>query len=74
MGNLRVVLVLSTVVLVVHLLDVALGLVLGTLLVDEVHALGLGETVDLGAYQAHESLLGELVRDGLAWKEGVLIQ
>lgn len=51
---------------VVHLLDVLLGLVLSSLLLVEVHALGLGQTVNLSTYEADEGLLGELVRDWLA--------
>jgi hypothetical protein len=35
------------VVLIIHALDVALGVVLGLLTVNEVHSLGLGELVDL---------------------------
>lgn len=54
------------VVVVVQVLDVLLGLVLSTLLVVEVHALGFGETVDLGTNETYQGLLGELVRYGLA--------
>lgn len=60
-----VVLVLATVVLVVELLGALLGLVLGLLAVEEVLALGLGESVDLGTGEAGEELLGESVGDGL---------
>lgn len=62
-----VVLVVLAVVLVVELLDVLPGLALGLLTVDEVGTLGLGETVNLTASEAGEELLGEAVRDGLAW-------
>lgn len=62
-----VVLVILSVVLVVHLLCVLLGLVLGSLTVDEVLALGLGETVDLCTGETGEKLLGELVGDWLAF-------
>lgn len=61
-----VVVVLAAVVLVVHVLGALLGLVLGALLVDPVGALALHEAVDLGAGEAREELLGELVGDGLA--------
>lgn len=66
----RVVLVLATVVLVVELLGVAPGVTLGLLAVNVVGTLGLGETVDLTASEASEELLGEAVRNSLAW-EGV---
>lgn len=62
-----IVLVVLTVVVVVHALSILLGLVLGLLAVGEVHALGFGELVDLSTGDASEKLLGELVRDGLAW-------
>lgn len=62
----RVVLVLSTVVVVVHTLGVLLGLVLGLLSVDKVHALGLGELVNLSTGNTGEELLGESVRDRLS--------
>jgi len=63
----RVVLVLVTVVLVVELLGVAPGVTLGLLAVNVVGTLGLGETVDLTAGEASEELLGEAVRDSLAY-------
>lgn len=47
-----VVLVELTVVVVVHALGVLLGLVLGLLAVDKVHALGLGELVNLSTGNA----------------------
>jgi hypothetical protein len=62
-----VVLVVVAVVLVVQLLGVPLGITLRLLAVDEVGALGLGETVDFAASKAGEELFGELVGDGLAW-------
>lgn len=65
-----VVLVLAAVVLVVELLGVASGVTLGLLAVDVVGAFGLSETVDLTASKASKELLGESVRDSLAW-EGV---
>lgn len=52
--------------LVVHVLGVLLGLVLGLLAVDVVHALGLSELVNFSAGKSSEKLLGELVRDRLA--------
>ena len=55
-----------SVVLIIQLMALLLSLVLGTLLVEEIHTLGLGKAVDLGAGEAGEELLGELVGDGLA--------
>lgn len=55
------------VVVVVHSLSILLGVMLGLLTVDEVHALGLGELVDFSTRKTDEELLGELVRDGLSW-------
>ena len=55
------------IVLVVHLGGVLPGLVLGTLTVVGVHALGLGELVDFTTDEAGKKLLGKLVRDWLAW-------
>lgn len=51
--------------LVVHVLNVLLGVVLGLLTVDEVHALGLGQLVNLSTGKTDEHLLGELVGDWL---------
>jgi hypothetical protein len=62
----RVVLILTTVVLVVKLLGVAPGVTLGLLPVDVVCALRLSETVDLTASEAGEELLGEAVGNSLA--------
>lgn len=56
------------IVLIVHALNVALGVVLGLLTVDKVHSLGLGELVDLSTGDTDEELLGELVGDWLSWK------
>ena len=66
---LRVVLISTLaldVVLVVQVLALLSGVVLCLLTVDEVHALGLSELVDLSTGEANEELLGELVRDGLS--------
>ena len=52
--------------LIIHVLHVLLGVTLGLLAVNEVHALGLGELVDLSTCKANEDLLGKLVRDRLA--------
>lgn len=62
----RVPLVLSTVVLVVHTLHVLLGVTLGLDSVVFVHALGLDELVDFGADEADEGLFGEGVGDWLS--------
>ena len=67
---LRVVLVgtvVVDVVLIVHALCVPLGLVLCLLPVEPVLALCLGELVDLGTGEASEQLLGERVRNRLAY-------
>lgn len=61
-----VVLLLSTVVVIVHGLSVLLGSVLGALLVDEVHTLGLSELVNLSTGNTGEELLSEGVGDWLA--------
>jgi hypothetical protein len=53
-------------VAVIHLLDVLLCAVVSALLLVEVHALGLDQTVNLGTYEADEGLLGELVGNRLA--------
>lgn len=62
----RVVLIVTAVVLVVEVLSPLLGLVLRPLAVDVVGALGLGETVDLGASETGQQLLGKAVGDSLA--------
>lgn len=54
--------------LVVHILNALLGVVLGLLTVDEVHALGLGQLVNLSTGKTNEHLLGELMGDWLACK------
>jgi len=59
-------LLVLAVMLVVQLLSPLLGLVLGTLTVDVVGALRLGELVDLTASNAGKELLGERMVDGLA--------
>lgn len=61
------------VVLVVHLLGVLLGVVVSLHLVDLVHALGLGETVNLRADETGDGLLGEGVLDGLAYRATMLV-
>jgi hypothetical protein len=53
-------------VAVVHALDLLLGMVLGLLAVDEVHALGLGQLVNLSTSETDKELLGELMGDGLS--------
>lgn len=67
--NLRIILIGTmsfNVVLVIHVLNILLGVVLGLLAVDEVHSLGLSQLVDLSTGKADEELLGELVRDWLS--------
>lgn len=66
---LRVVLVHVTVLLLVQVLGLLLSVSLGLLAVDVVQALGLEELVDLGAGDASNHLLCELVLDGLACVE-----
>lgn len=51
---------------VVHALYLLLGVVLGLLAVDEVHALGLGQLVHLSTSETDKELLGELMGDGLS--------
>jgi hypothetical protein len=51
---------------VVHALRVLLCVVAGPLGVDPVQAFGLNEFVSLGCGKAHEGLLGEGMRNGLA--------
>lgn len=57
----------ALVVLLVHLVGVLLGVLLGTDLVDLIHTLGLGKSVDLRTDDASKKLLGESVANGLAW-------
>lgn len=66
MGVPLVTLVTALVVLLVHAVSVLLGVVLSTELVGLVHALGLGQFVNLGADKASDGLLGECVLNGLA--------
>lgn len=54
------------IVLVIHVLNVLLGVVLGLLPVDEIHALGLGQLVNLSTGETDKHLLGKLMGDGLA--------
>ena len=48
------------------MLGVLLGVVLGLLAVNPVHALGLGELVDFATDKAGDEFLGKGVADGLA--------
>ena len=57
------------VVLVVHVAGALLGVALGSLLVVEVHAFGLGELINFTADETSEQLLGESVVDSLAWRD-----
>lgn len=59
-------LVVATIVLVIQLLSVLSRVTLGLLAVNVVRALGLRQSVDFGARETHQELLGELVGDGLA--------
>jgi len=61
-------LIVAAIVLVVHVLDLLLGVVLGLLAVDEVHALGLGQLVNLSTGKTDEHLLGELMGDRLSYE------
>ena len=65
--SLRVILILSTVVFIIHVLSVLLGMVLSLLAVDEIHSFCLCQLVYFGAGEANEEFLGELVGDWLAW-------
>jgi hypothetical protein len=62
----RIILVLLAIVLVIHVLNILLGVVLGLLPVDEIHALGLGQLVNLSTSETDKHLLGKLMGDGLA--------
>jgi hypothetical protein len=62
----RIILIVVAIVAVVHALDLLLSVVLGLLAVDEVHALGLGQLVDLSTSETDKELLGELMGDGLS--------
>ncbi len=55
------------IVLIIHVLNIFLGVVLSLLTVDEIHSLGLGEFVDLRTGNTDEELLGELVRNWLSY-------
>lgn len=55
--------------LIVEVLSPFLGFMLGSLLVEEVLALGLGEPVNFSTGKACEHLLGKLVRNWLACNE-----
>lgn len=57
---------MASIVLVVQFMTLFLGLVMRALLVVQIHALRLGEAVDLRAGKTCEELLGELVRYSLA--------
>jgi hypothetical protein len=68
-ANVRIILIgtlVLDVVLIIHILDILLGVVLGFLAINEVHSLRLGELVDLSTCETDEELLGELVGDWLA--------
>lgn len=58
--------VATLVSLLVHVLGVLLGVVLGLLTVNPVHALALGELVDLAADETGNELFGESVAGRLA--------
>lgn len=58
--------IIVAIVAVVHALYLLLGVVLGLLAVDEVHALGLGQLVHLSTSETDKELLGELMGDGLS--------
>ena len=62
----------ALVVLLVHVVSVLLGVLAGLDFVNFVHALGLGELVDLSANNGGKGLLGESVADGLAYRSGVV--
>lgn len=64
--------VVTLVVLLVHVVSVLLGVLVSLEPVNLIHALALGELVDLGADKAHQGLLGESVLDGLAYTENTI--
>ena len=57
----------SNIVLIIHVLGGLFGMTASFDLIILIHSLGLSKLVDLTANKAGEKLLGELVRDGLAW-------
>ena len=61
--------ILITIVLVVHVLDVLPGVVLSLLTINPVHSLGLSQLVDLSTGDTDKKLLGKLVRNLLAYFE-----
>ena len=64
--HLRIVLAHVSILVVVQLPSLPLRLILEAVPVEIIHALGLGELVDLGAGEASEELLSEGVGDVLA--------
>jgi len=52
--------------LIIHVLDLLLGVMLGLLTINEIHSLGLRELVDFSTCDTDEEFFGELVGDGLA--------
>jgi hypothetical protein len=56
----------ANIMLVVQMLNILLRMALGLLAVNIIQALRLDKLVDLGAREADEKLLGELVGNGLA--------
>lgn len=56
------------ILLIIHVHNIILGMALGLLSVNPIHALGLSELVDLSTGETDEEFFGELVGDGLAWK------
>ncbi len=63
----RIILIISSILLIIHILNLFLGVMFGLLLVDPVHALRLSQLIDFTADESDEELLRELMGDRLAW-------
>jgi hypothetical protein len=59
----RIILVLSTIMIIIHLLRTSLRMTLGLLAVDEISTLSLGKTVDFRTGDTGEKFFGEAVAD-----------
>ena len=65
-----IVLIGALIVLIIHVLSMLSSTLLCLIRVILVHALGLGELVNLTSNEASEKLLGELMGDCLSWNIG----
>jgi hypothetical protein len=69
--DLRVIVIITTIVLIVQILNTLLCLVMGTLFVVEIHTFGLGESVDLSAYKTNQNFFCKFVLNGLTCNRNV---